>query len=273
MSFTQKVFAGEVSKVKEIDGRYAMICGDCMEVMKVMKDSSVDVTFTSPPYNDSATTVRDIETNRHRKYENIEYRSDWYDWQCEVIDELLRVTKKYVLYNIQALLSNREDVYKLIGHYAERLHQILIWYKPNAQPQPYKHRIGNSYEMVLVLRGQKFKNLHINSEHYNNVIVQNINANHAYSDQHRAVMSKPFADEIIREFTLPNEVIFDPFMGLATTGVCCVEQGRRFIGTEIHEPYFFLAVDRMELEASQVSLFSVQNEEEEEQTCMFGDEE
>ena len=68
-------------------------------------------------------------------------------------------------------------------------------------------------------------------------------------------MSKPFADEIIREFSQPGEIVFDPFMGLATTGVCCVEQGRLFVGTEIYKPYFDVAVERMEKTINQYSLF------------------
>ena len=255
-----------------VDGKHALILGDCMDTLRSMKDCAVDVTFTSPPYNDSAKTERDVEKKRHLKYEQIESRDDWLEWQIEVIDQLLRVTKRYVLYNVQAILSNREDVYRLIGHYADKIHQILIWYKPNAQPQPYKNRIGNSYEMVILFRGAKFKNLHINSEHYNNVIVQNINADHQYSNMHRAVMSSPFADEIIREFTQPGDTVFDPFMGLATTGISCVRQGRKFIGCEIHEPYYWIAYDRMVREASQVSMFDFDETEraEEVQTALWG---
>lgn len=256
---------------KEIDGKYALICDDCMSVMKEMDDASVDVVFTSPPYNDSAVTENDIKTKRHLKYENSEFRTDWLEWQSECIKEMIRVSRKYVLYNVQAILANREDVYRLIGRFASRIHQILIWYKPNAQPQSFPNRIGNSYEMVIIFRGSRFKSLHINSEHYNNVIVQNINANHAYSDKHRAVMSKPFADEIIREFTQKGDIVFDPFMGIATTGVCCAEQGRLFVGTEIHEPYFNLAVDRMMETASQASLFDEINLSCDEQTSLFNE--
>lgn len=242
-------------KILTVDDKHTLVLGDCMDALKAMKDCSVDVTFTSPPYNDSGKTDRDVETKRHIKYELVESREDWLNWQIDVIDQLLRVTKKYVLYNVQAILSNREDVYRLIGHFADKIHQILIWYKPNAQPQPYKNRIGNSYEMVLILRGQKFKNLHINSDHYSNVIVQNINADHRYSDVHRAVMPLPFADEIIREFTQSGDVVLDPFMGLGTTGVSCIRQGRLFTGVEIYEPYYKMAYERLAREASQVSLF------------------
>ena len=232
-----------------------MINDDCLQVMRNMEDVSVDVVFTSPPYNDSAKTQRDVEKKRHLKYQNIEYRDDWYEWQCECIDEMIRVSRKYVMYDIQAILSNKADVYRLIGKYADVIHMILIWYKPNAQPQPYEHRIGNSYEMVIILKAKKFDCLHVNSKRYRNVIVQNINSDHTYSDKHRALMSQDFANEIIREFTSEGDLILDPFMGLATTGIACINQRRNFIGVEINKEYFDLAEDRLLSETSQMTMF------------------
>ena len=232
-----------------------MINDDCLQVMRNMEDVSVDVVFTSPPYNDSAKTQRDVEKKRHLKYQNIEYRDDWYEWQCECITEMMRIAKRQVLYNVQTLLSNKADVYKLIGTFADKIDHILIWYKPNAQPQHYPHRIGNYYEMLLVLKCKKFDKLYINSNGYKNVIVKNINPDHKYSDKHRAIMSKDFADEIIREFTFKGETVFDPFMGLATTGIACINQRRNFIGVEINKEYFDLAEDRLLSETSQMTMF------------------
>ena len=39
--------------------------------------------------------------------------------------------------------------------------------------------------------------------------------------------------------------ILDPFMRSGTTGVACAKLGRRFIGVEIHEPYFRIACRRI----------------------------
>ena len=214
-----------------------------------------DVVFTSPPYNDSGKTERDMETKRHTKYSSIEYREDWFDWQVECIDEMLRIAKRQVLYNVQPILSNKKDVYKLIGHYADKIHMILVWYKPNAQPQHYAHRIANCYEIILILKGKEFDGLYINSDGYKNVIVKNINSNHTYSEKHRAIMCQDFSDEIIREFTLEGETILDPFCGLATTGISCVNQGRNFIGIEINDEYYDLSKNRMQNETSQMSIF------------------
>ena len=238
-------------------GSYKLILGDCLEEMRKMPDGAVDVIFTSPPYNDSGYTESDIKNKRHIKYNTVEYREDWFEWQCQCIDEMLRVAKRQVLYNIQTLLSNKEDVYKLIGHYSSKIHTILTWYKPNAQPQHYPHRIGNFYEWVIVLKGKKFDGLYINSNGYQNVIVKNINTNHTYSDKHRAVMNQDFSDEIIREFTLDGETVLDPFSGLATTGISCVNQGRNYIGIEINEEYYKMSQNRIEDETRQISIFDL----------------
>ncbi len=45
---------------------------------------------------------------------------------------------------------------------------------------------------------------------------------------------------------LPDaQTILDPFMGSGTTGVACAKLGRKFIGVEIHEPYFRIACRRI----------------------------
>lgn len=233
---------------------WTIINGDCLEEMEKMPSESVDYVFTSPPYNDSAKTERDIETRRHAKYKDIEYREDWFEWQTKCIDEMLRVAKKMVLYNVQAILSNKADVYKLIGHYADKIHMILIWYKPNAQPQGYDHRIGNNYEMILILKANQFDGLWCNSKNYNTVIVQNINSDRRYNGLHHAIMSQNFADEIITEFTQRGETVLDPFCGMATTGIACINNHRNFVGIEIDKEYCEAGKDRLVEDTAQIRM-------------------
>lgn len=240
-----------------IVGDSMLILGDCLTEMRKMPDMSVDVVLTSPPYNDSGKTERDKETKRHFKYDYIEKREDWFEWQCECIDEMTRVSKRWVLYNVQPILSNKADVYKIIGRYSDKIDQILIWYKPNAQPQHYPHRIANFYEMVILIRGMmNTEKLYINSNGYKNVIIKNINSNHEYSDKHRALMPETFCDEMIREFTMDGETVLDPFIGLATTGLSCHKYRRKFVGIEIYKPYYDIAVKRIEAVKNQQDLFN-----------------
>jgi len=50
-------------------------------------------------------------------------------------------------------------------------------------------------------------------------------------------------------------VVLDPFMGSGTTGVACVKLGRSFIGIEIDEGYFDIAVSRIEKAYAQPDFF------------------
>ena len=51
----------------------------------------------------------------------------------------------------------------------------------------------------------------------------------------------------IRQARVPvGAVVLDPFMGSGTTGVACVELGRKFIGIELDEKYFDIACRRIE---------------------------
>ncbi len=58
---------------------------------------------------------------------------------------------------------------------------------------------------------------------------------------------KPVAlmEYLIRTYTNPGETVLDSTMGSGTTGVACMNTGRRFIGIERDETYFAIARDRI----------------------------
>jgi len=51
------------------------------------------------------------------------------------------------------------------------------------------------------------------------------------------------------------ETILDPFMGSGTTGVACMNLGRKFIGIEIEQKYFDIACKRIEQAQKQIRMF------------------
>ena len=59
----------------------------------------------------------------------------------------------------------------------------------------------------------------------------------------------------IEQRTNPGDTILDPFMGSGTTGVACVQTGRRFMGIEIDPGYFDIAVSRIQDAQRQPPLF------------------
>ncbi len=49
----------------------------------------------------------------------------------------------------------------------------------------------------------------------------------------------------IKLFTQPGEVVLDPFIGSGTTAVACIELDRHFVGIELLDTYYKLALERI----------------------------
>ena len=59
----------------------------------------------------------------------------------------------------------------------------------------------------------------------------------------------------VRDFTQPGDLVLDPFMGSGTTGVACLQEGRRFVGIEQDRATFETACRRLDAAARQGQLF------------------
>lgn len=68
---------------------------------------------------------------------------------------------------------------------------------------------------------------------------------------------KPVAlmEYLIRTYTNEGETVFDNTMGSGTTGVACLNSGRKFIGIENDEGYFQIACDRIRKAYDQPNMF------------------
>lgn len=216
--------------------------GDCLEVMSKMEDNSVDYVFTSPPYN----------RKRNDKYTHYDDRiEDYYGFLVAVLEECLRVSKKFVFFNIQATYYNAQDVYKLIGEFSDSIKQTIIWEKTNPLPAS-GNNITNAYEFILVL-GSGNEPFQSNFSYTKNIIHTSVNSN--MPKEHKAVMHYDVADWVIRNFTQEKEVVLDPFMGTGTTALACVKNNRHYIGIEISPDYCTMSNDRVKNVTVQSNLF------------------
>ena len=205
--------------------------GDCLELMKEFPDKSVDVSFTSPPYN----------RKRNDKYEFYDDTlSDYFGFLCSFTDELLRITKNHVFVNLQKNYYNKQDVFEYIGKYAKQIKEIIIWEKTNPMPASGKN-ITNSYEFFIVMGDKPLKG---NRTYTKNIISTSVNSN--MPKEHKAVMKQDVSDWFIDNFTKENDVVLDCFMGTGTTGVSCIKSNRSFIGIELDENYYRFAQERIE---------------------------
>jgi DNA modification methylase len=64
---------------------------------------------------------------------------------------------------------------------------------------------------------------------------------------------------IVGQWSKPDAIVLDPFMGSGTTGVAALQLGRKFIGIELEESYFNIACERIEKATKQGFLFNSQS--------------
>ena len=50
--------------------------------------------------------------------------------------------------------------------------------------------------------------------------------------------SKMVCEELIKKHSNENDLVVDTFLGSGTTAIACKKTNRRFIGSELHEPYY-----------------------------------
>lgn len=62
--------------------------------------------------------------------------------------------------------------------------------------------------------------------------------------------------EYVRNSSRPGDTVLDPFMGSGSTGVSAMNLGRKFIGIEIHEPFFEMACERIEAAHKRPDMFA-----------------
>ena len=72
---------------------------------------------------------------------------------------------------------------------------------------------------------------------------------------HPCAKPEEFMRKLVARFSDGKQSVLDPFMGSGTTGVACMNLGRKFIGIEIEERYFNIAVERITNAQRQQKLF------------------
>ena len=156
------------------------------------------------------------------------------DWLPEVYRVLKQDTHCYIMINPRNLAELQTKAEK-VGF---KFQQIIIWAKNNSTPNRY---YLNSYEMILMLRKGKAKNI-------NNMGTKNILQINNIIGKKKHPTEKPveLMEILIENSTGGRELVLDPFMGAGSTGVACKNLGRNFIGMEIDEKYFKIAKERIE---------------------------
>lgn len=242
---------------------------DCVQGMKLIPDNCIDLTVTSPPYDN----LRN-------------YKGFAFDFKA-VAEELYRVTKHggivvwvvsdAVIKGSETLTSFRQALYfNQIGFH---MHDTMIYTK-NSYPFPPSNRYYQQFEYMFVLSKGKPKNTNLlrceaqgrkrtsttrnpdgttsktkyetghetrvrdNVWHYNVGYMRTTKDKFAY--EHPAMFPEQLAEDHILSWTNEGDVILDCFMGSGTTAKMATVNNRKWIGFETAREYIEIANMRLD---------------------------
>lgn len=183
------------------------------------------------------------------KYEN--YRDDlpmdkYFEFQDEFISKALQVTD-IIFYNIQMITGNKIALLQLMGKYAEKIKEIIIWNKEYGQPAMQNGVLNSQYEFIIVFQNSKPYNRSFDNALFERGTETNLwNIKRERNKDIKAGFPKELVKRIIKDFVSENSTVLDTFMGSGTTGVACKLLNRNFIGIELDKKYFDIAKQRIE---------------------------
>lgn len=250
---------------------------DCLVGMKRIPDSSVDLTVTSPPYDN----LRSYNGNNNSWNETV--------WK-EVIKELHRVTVDggvvvWIVGDATIKGSETGTSFRQALYFQEigfNVHDTMIWSKPSfTAVGALKTRYAQTFEYMFVFSKGKIKTFNAlkdrkitsRSKVKSGTIRQKDGSMRPVSNRgkqygefgirynvwdmppvmsniertgHPAQFPEQLANDHIISWSNKGDTVLDPFMGSGTTAIACLNTGRPYIGFELDETYHKLSLERIE---------------------------
>ena len=219
---------------------YRLIHGNCMEKLKDIKEESVDLILTDPPYKISR------KTNFHTMKGHSGTSMDYGKWDKDAdilswINELPRILTTGANVVIFNSWSNLGDIAKVMRENSIEPKRCLVLSKSNPAPFNRDRLFVNDVEFAVwgtYKQGWVF-NRTLDLEKC--VIPTTVQS----KELHSTMKDLGVITKLVKILSNKKQVVCDPFMGSGTTGVACKKIGRDFIGIEIDDKYFNIARERI----------------------------
>lgn len=247
---------------------------NCLDTMSRMKDNFIDLTVTSPPYDDLRT-----------------YKGFEFDWK-KVIKELYRTTKEggvvvWIVGDATIKASETGTSFKQALYAIQcgfKLHDTMIWNKGGfTAVGALKTRYAQVFEYMFVFVKGKLKTFNPLKDRLNKNQTGTFLKNKRLTDgtmgevgkygqrnkygqrfniwklantdrsKHPAIFPEKLVKDHIISWSNENDLVYDPFMGSGTTAKMSLVNNRKYIGSEVSEDYCKIAEKR--IESAQNKLF------------------
>lgn len=223
--------------------RGVLYCGDCLEIMPLFADKSVDLVLTDPPYGMEYQSAWRIATPRFDKIAN----DDNLDWLPDFLYQCFRIQSNnshiYLFCNDYCISDFKRQI-KYVGYNPKR---ALVWVKNNHTSGDLFGDYGNKTEFIVFAhKGQR----DLNGKRETNVLRYDRETDLLHPTQKPISINGFFILKSSNEYDL----ILDPFAGSGTTAVACINTKRRYILIEKEEKYCEIAKRRIETALDQTEI-------------------
>lgn len=250
----------EISNPLPLEMTNRIICGDSLEILKTLPDNSVDLIFTSPPYNFGL------------EYDN---QNDAHKWELyfnklfAIFDECIRVLNfgGRIAVNIQPLFSDYIPSHHIISNFFISRRMIwkgeILWEKNNynckytawgSWKSPSNPYLKYTWEFIEIFakgtlkKAGGFQNADITPDEFKEWVIAkwSIAPERKMKEfGHPAMFPEKLAERVIKLFSFVGDVILDPFNGVGTTTTVAQKLGRKFVGIDISQEYCDVAQKRL----------------------------
>ena len=216
---------------------YKLYQGDCLEIMGGIKDKSVDLIVTDPPY------LMNYQSNRRKKedrFDKIKNDKGNYMLIQDYLEECHRIMKDNTA--IYCFCSwHNIDFFKNEFEKHFKLKNILVWNKNNHGTGDLKGSYAPKHEFILF--GHKGRTLLREKRIADVIDCPKISSNKL---THPTEKPQDLLEIFIKQSSDVGSIIFDGFMGTGSCGIAAKKLNRNFIGIELDEKYFNIAKNRLE---------------------------
>ncbi len=234
--------------MKNPNWRKCVLHADSRDVIKHIPDNSIDFILTDPPYNLGQHSTGNIPLPGRSAMNNDVAEWDMIDFNPEEwAEEFIRILKPTGNLFIFTSYNQLGRWYNCLDHRFDTSN-FMIWHKTNPAPKIFKAGFLNSCEMIFTCWNKKHTWNFISQAEMHNFIESPIcmRPERLTNPKHPAQKPVSILKKMIKIASNMDDIIFDPFMGVGSTGVAALELDRRFIGVELDKSYFDAAKVRIE---------------------------
>ena len=229
------LFVTDVMRNQEMLEINKIYHGDCLEVMKNIPDKSVDAIITDPPFGIGF---------KYKKKEQNTNPDDYWKWLKPIHKECLRVLKDGGFIAIWQTQLYFKFFWSWFGD------DIQIYASCKNFVQLRKTPINRAYDPIIVkykcgskpLRPEKPQR---SVDFYVANTAKWVTQTEDIVRKHPCPRPIDQTEELVKNFTIPNGLVLDPFIGSGTTAIACLRNGRSFIGIEKEHKYCDIANKRI----------------------------